>query len=346
MKTLNTNIVKIKDENNNWSSIPALRGESAYELAVKKGFEGSEDDFNNSLVKKEEIDKISETLKGKLNVPLNPLVGKYLRVKAVNEDGVPELEWVDEPSGGSNLDIQIDGESIVQDGVAEIPMIAEEKSGLIQFRRGYGLQLIGNYLLVKGATETEITNRTGNRSPIFANSAFDYAVKAAMCDGKGTAWTSDEQANARERMGINDWEDITDITLEEDSIVDIDLNGEFTDLYLYVDQTNVENKLTGVSYLYPYNNYTNKSVFNSYYDPLSTNFFNIVSLWHYNKNITYRISATVNEQRETTGNIKSSLKAWDKNITVNYPETPFSRIISLTTVYPSGTRIIVKGIRA
>ena len=31
----------------------------------------------------------------------------------------------------------------------------------------------------------------------------DYAVKAAMCDGKGAAWTADEQAAARERMGLN-----------------------------------------------------------------------------------------------------------------------------------------------
>ena len=58
MKQFNMNTTKIKDENNNWSSLPALKGESAYELAVRKGFEGSEDDFNNSLVKNEDIDKI------------------------------------------------------------------------------------------------------------------------------------------------------------------------------------------------------------------------------------------------------------------------------------------------
>lgn len=173
--------------------------------------------LDGNLDKKlEQGENIVANIKDKLDAPLNPLVGKYLRVKAVNEDGVPELEWVDEPSGGSSLDIQIDGESIVQDGVAEIPMIAEEKSGLIQFRRGYGLQLIGNYLLVKGATETEITNRTGSRAPILADSTFDYAVKAAMCDGKGAAWTAEEQANARERIGIK-WKQLVDVTTEEDA---------------------------------------------------------------------------------------------------------------------------------
>ena len=67
MKQFNMNTTKIKDSEGNWSSLPSLRGESAYELAVKKGFEGSEDDFNNSLVKKEDIDKINETLKEDLS---------------------------------------------------------------------------------------------------------------------------------------------------------------------------------------------------------------------------------------------------------------------------------------
>lgn len=35
-------------------------------------------------------------------------------------------------------------------------------------------------------------------------SNLDYAVKAAMCDGKGAAWTDAEQAAARKRMGFGD----------------------------------------------------------------------------------------------------------------------------------------------
>lgn len=113
--------------------------------------------------------------------------------------------------------MRIDGQSIVQDGVAEMPMMGNFKSGLIQFRSGYGLQNIGNYLLVRGATETEITNRTGNRSPVCADSTLDYAIKAVMCDGKGAAWTAEEQVAARERMGAwtGDWQIIMDETLAE-----------------------------------------------------------------------------------------------------------------------------------
>lgn len=141
-----------------------------------------------------------------------PTIGKILRVKSVNEDGTFICEWAD--GGGNNLDVRINGESIVQDGVAEIPMMGNFKSGLVQFREGYGLQLINNYLLVRGARETEITNRTGARLSICADRTLDYAIKAAMCDGKGATWTAEEQAAARERMGT--WTTIADITLDED----------------------------------------------------------------------------------------------------------------------------------
>ena len=160
-----------------------------------------------------EIDSLKEN---KIEKPADlPIVGKILRVKSVNEDGTFICEWAD--GGGSNLDVRINGESIVRDGVAEMPMMGNGESGLIQFRGSCGLQLIGNYLLVAGATKTEITNRTGSRLSICADSALDYAVKAAMCDGKGTAWTANEQAAARERMGAwtGDWQIIMDETLAE-----------------------------------------------------------------------------------------------------------------------------------
>lgn len=130
------------------------------------------------------------------------------------------LATLELPSGVE--DVRISGESIVENGIAEMPMMGTGKSGLIQFKGGYGLQLIGNYLLVRGATETEITNRTGSRSPILANSTLDYAVKAAMCDGKGAAWTAEEQASARERMGViseDDFELIATVNPSKEEIV-------------------------------------------------------------------------------------------------------------------------------
>lgn len=54
-----------------------------------------------------------------------------------------------------------------------------------------------------------------NISPISVNN-LDYAVKAAMCDGKGVAWTAEEQAAARERLGAEKTQLIFSTVLEED----------------------------------------------------------------------------------------------------------------------------------
>lgn len=40
-----------------------------------------------------------------------------------------------------------------------------------------------------------------NNKPV-TNTNLDYAVKQAMCDGKGAEWTEEEKAKAQERLGI------------------------------------------------------------------------------------------------------------------------------------------------
>ena len=118
--------------------------------------------LDGNLDKKlEQGENIVANIKDKLDAPENhPMVGKYLRVKAVNEDGVPELEWVDEPSGGSSLDIQIDGESIVKDGVANIPYAGFSKFGVTSIWTGYGLDILSNKLMLAQTTEKKSQTET------------------------------------------------------------------------------------------------------------------------------------------------------------------------------------------
>lgn len=138
-----------------------------------------------------------------------PTVGKILRVKSVNEDGTFICEWAD---GGSNLDVRINGESIVQDGITEIPIAQKiESYGLFCIPNVYnliGFSAENNLPLVKIATERNISNRDNINSlgvgGVIDSCNFDKTVKAAMCDGKGATWTADEQAAARERMGAAD----------------------------------------------------------------------------------------------------------------------------------------------
>lgn len=169
---------------------------------------------------------------GFLDSPPTPKVGKILKIKSVNEDGTFTCEWADD--GGSNLDVRIDGKSIVQDGVAEIPISSHDTLGLVYTDNsagGYttGLMNRQGRLQVNTASIDDVNKRRLRKEIDCSN--FDYAVKAAMCDGEGAAWTADERAAARERMGAyrRDYRLIADITLEQESsrlIVEKDADGK------------------------------------------------------------------------------------------------------------------------
>lgn len=296
-----------------------------------------------------EIDSLKED---KITKPAEaPTIGKIIRVKSVNEDGTFVCEWAD--GGGSNLDVRINGESIVQNGTAEIPLCTKTKeAGLISidtYSSDGGLHRANNatgLIRIASATNNQIDERRNQFCPIVPET-IDYAVKAAMCDGKGAMWTADEQTAARKKMGIYDWEDILDVTLEEDGAVNLDLNGTFKDLYLYINQSNVETPITGVTYLIPYCA-NDSGYFNVYYPPTTTAFKDIAAIWYYNENITYRYACVSNAQKESTGTQTACLKVWDKNNRTDskiYPSGAFIRLNGLT-VWKAKTRIVVKGVRA
>lgn len=378
MKTLNIGSGKYKGNNGEWSTLPCLKGdkgengESAYQLAVRLGtFTGTEEEYNEQffeIVRKtnaaeksikeaenkiqeniKNIDSLNKDLKTKINIPLeNPEIGKILKIKSINEDGTFVCEWADS-------DIQINGQTIVQNGIAEIPIAQKNKQyGLFCILNNYnllGFSNDNNLPIIKIATERNISNRDNINSlgvgGVIDSYNFDKAVKAAMCDGKGETWTDAEQAAARERMGIYDWEDILDVTLEEDGAVNLDLNGRFKDLYLYINQSNVETPITGVTYLVPYCA-NDSGYFNSYYPNPTINSKDIAAIWHYNENITYRYACVSNEQKESTGTQTAYLKVWDKNNRTDskiYPSGAFIRLKGLT-VWKAKTRIVVKGVRA
>lgn len=236
MKTLNIGSGKYKDNNGEWSTLPCLKGdkgengESAYQLAVRLGtFTGTEEEYNeqfSEIVRKtnaaeksikeaenkiqeniKNIGSLSKDLKTKINIPQeNPEIGKVLKVKSINEDGTFVCEWAD---SASDLDVQIDGKSIVQNGVAEIPLAKNGSKGIVKLGATWltALELISDgsemVLGVHKADPANIDTRYPHNCGVVVPSNLDYAVKAAMCDGKGTAWTAEEQAAARERMGLN-----------------------------------------------------------------------------------------------------------------------------------------------
>lgn len=148
-----------------------------------------------------DISELKSDIVNKIDAPENPTIGKILKIKSVNEDGTFNCEWADDESGAVE-DVQINGTSIVADSVANIPIVNRTgEYGLVKFgetkKSSIYFDSNGN-AFVGSASSTQLDNRTVY--PIFPN-MLDYAVKAAMCDGKGADWTAEEQAMARARMG-------------------------------------------------------------------------------------------------------------------------------------------------
>lgn len=114
-------------------------------------------------------------------------------------------------SDAAATDVRIAGKSITADGVADIPMasgnsdISDNNSyGVVKSRGSiYGIYMHEDGICTRSANNELIDSRTNHFCPI-TPAQVDYAVKAAMCDGNGAAWTAAEQAAAKKRMGFGD----------------------------------------------------------------------------------------------------------------------------------------------
>lgn len=99
-------------------------------------------------------------------------------------------------------DVQVAGSSVLADGVANVPIAGTDILGVI--KAGYatesGIWVANGVLRISFATDDEISSRNGQRKTIVCNN-LDKAVKAAMCDGKGAAWTDAERLAALLRLG-------------------------------------------------------------------------------------------------------------------------------------------------
>lgn len=125
-------------------------------------------------------------------------------------------------------DVRVAGISVLKGGVANVPVVTADAPGVVSVLppADSGIMNDNGSLKVSYATDAEISGRSGTRNAITCAN-MDYAVKAAMCDGKGAAWTATEQKAARERMGVvgfAEMKHITTLVLEEETtsiIVDL-----------------------------------------------------------------------------------------------------------------------------
>lgn len=141
----------------------------------------------------------------KLSEPAEGLaVGKYFRVAAIDENGHAVLEAVEAKDVGVQ-DVQVAGASVVADGVANVPIATNSSAGVVQANAYDGWYMYGERL--QSRTYDESTYKVANNTVVIGKGTLELnkynLVKKSMCDGKGAAWTADEQAAARERIGIH-----------------------------------------------------------------------------------------------------------------------------------------------
>lgn len=142
------------------------------------------------------VNKLTEPSKGLA-------VGKYFRVSAIDENGHAVLEAVDAKTVGVQ-DVKISGSSVVTSGVANMPIATTSKLGVVKVENNGGVSVSsGGIINVRQAIPPSIDARTSSTNPITPVN-LDYAVKAAMTDGKGAEWTDEEKQAAQVRMGLSD----------------------------------------------------------------------------------------------------------------------------------------------
>lgn len=253
-------------------------------------------------------------------------------------------------------DVLINGKTIVdENGVANIPIAdTVNKLGLVKWKSGYGVKVDSDGMLnLEVAQLSHIDTRASMGSYSITTARLDYALKQGMCDGKGAEWSATEKAMARNRMGIDTWEEVADITIKEDiEYINIEFDKAYREIYVYVSQDGCEMKHTsGTRLIYPRLNraidHTDKNGHLMSYVSLNATYYDIVLIAknHDNQWIE-RYTQCINPQKNTTSagiNAKYIDKGFHNKID-EYDELNFYGVCCSCT--NKGTRIRVLGVRA
>ena len=191
-------------------------------------------------------------------------------------------------------------------------------------------------LYVQNTTNTNITKRISS-APLTAYN-LDYAVKAAMCDGKGAAWTSAEQKAARERMGIDkEYELIEKIVIQEAvSVISRDVSLET----LYIEMvTPATGEITGNT------QYVTISIDDAPYS-LSIGTTVVAGQARYAKMFVERKHGRYITKIYRAGSLNESLTLYSQQNAIGIIGNKITKIHFYNTLLITGTEISIYGVRA
>lgn len=94
-------------------------------------------------------------------------------------------------STGTVTDVQVNGTSVVQDGVATVPVASFDTAGVIKTSDADGIGISSGRVFISGATETQVKNSSTANKPLMVvrqhMSVFYGLAKAAGSDEKNSA---------------------------------------------------------------------------------------------------------------------------------------------------------------
>lgn len=170
---------------------------------------------------------MTDALAANGSITVGHFVISALETQKVDLTNYATTDYVDEaisnidiPDTATVKDVQISEKSVVdENGIATIPVVTATKGGT-------GLLTVGNTANgmigvrnINGAVRLAYPEAVASGfkarkaqgsqySGVVSSSNFDLAVKVAMTDGVGAAWTETEQAAARTRMGAVSSDDV------------------------------------------------------------------------------------------------------------------------------------------
>ena len=133
-------------------------------------------------------------------------------------------------------DVQVNGTSVVNQGVANIPVADDSTLGVVKINSGYGVRIINNNLATNGAGPSGVKAGIGAYNPItpeIQHSSTFYGLAKASGDTTQSAssnpvgtYTDSAKVAIQKMLGIYEppWELLNDITL--DAVGGIDLSAD------------------------------------------------------------------------------------------------------------------------
>ena len=247
-------------------------------------------------------------------------------------------------------DVQINGSSIVTDGVATIPRGNDSNAGVVKPVYGYGLQTNNNYQLY-GVSRSAEDYKTINDAHIISKGTLSniqqsYVDEILCSTDEAKALTTEQQIAARERIGAaksGEWELLRDYTFNESRTGGIQINtdedGNQLELRKYFCQLITPASVTGNVHFYmdyiATDGVTKKNLNQTIGDALQASTKVYSAIWY--DGLLY-------------GRCGANQNAISQNSNENYilPDiTPTGIRIysSVNNTIPTGTRILLYGIR-